>query len=45
VKWNASPTTCGGASNRSTPVIVVYTPDGGEPEHYDASSLKVSEAS
>jgi hypothetical protein len=25
-------------------VIVVYTPDGGEPEHYDASSLKVSEA-
>jgi hypothetical protein len=25
-------------------VIVVYTPEGGEPEHYDASSLKVSEA-
>jgi hypothetical protein len=25
-------------------VIVVYTPEGGEPEHYDANSLKVSEA-
>lgn len=25
-------------------MIVVYTPEGGEPEHYDASSLKVSEA-
>jgi hypothetical protein len=25
-------------------VIVVYTPEGGEPEHYDASSLRVSEA-
>ncbi|MER5601521.1 hypothetical protein [Streptomyces sp. NPDC002265] len=26
-------------------MIVVYTPEGGEPEHYDASTLKVSEAS
>jgi hypothetical protein len=26
-------------------VIVVYTPADGEPEHYDASTLKVSEAS
>lgn len=26
-------------------MIVVYTPAGGEPEHYDASTLKVSEAS
>lgn len=26
-------------------MIVIYTPDGGEPEHYDASSLRVSEAS
>lgn len=26
-------------------MIVVYTPKGGEPQHYDASSLKVSEAS
>jgi hypothetical protein len=26
-------------------LIVVYTPAGGEPEHYDASTLKVSEAS
>jgi hypothetical protein len=26
-------------------VIVVYTPASGEPEHYDASTLKVSEAS
>ncbi|MFD7709469.1 hypothetical protein [Streptomyces sp. NPDC059786] len=26
-------------------MIIVYTPAGGEPEHYDASSLKVSEAS
>lgn len=26
-------------------MIVVYTPEGGEPQHYDASSLKVSEAS
>jgi len=26
-------------------VIIVYTPADGEPEHYDASSLKVSEAS
>ncbi|WP_055526005.1 hypothetical protein [Streptomyces graminilatus] len=26
-------------------MIIVYTPGGGEPEHYDASSLKVSEAS
>ncbi|MFE5217465.1 MULTISPECIES: hypothetical protein [unclassified Streptomyces] len=26
-------------------MIVVYTPAGGEPEHYDASSLRVSEAS
>jgi hypothetical protein len=25
-------------------VIVVYTPEGGEPEHFDASSLRVSEA-
>jgi hypothetical protein len=25
-------------------VIVVYTPEGGEPEQYDASSLRVSEA-
>ncbi|MFS8200474.1 hypothetical protein ACLVWQ_17530 (plasmid) [Streptomyces sp. CWNU-52B] len=25
-------------------MIVVYTPGGGEPQHYDASSLKVSEA-
>lgn len=25
-------------------MIVVYTPEGGEPEHYDASSLRVSEA-
>jgi hypothetical protein len=26
-------------------MIVVYTPDGGEPQHYDASTLRVSEAS
>jgi hypothetical protein len=26
-------------------LIIVYTPAGGEPEHYDASTLKVSEAS
>ncbi|MFJ3811568.1 hypothetical protein ACIPWE_35040 [Streptomyces sp. NPDC090073] len=26
-------------------MIVVYTPAGGEPEHYDASTLRVSEAS
>lgn len=26
-------------------MIIVYTPAGGEPEHYDASTLKVSEAS
>lgn len=26
-------------------MIVVYTPEGGEPQHYDASTLKVSEAS
>lgn len=26
-------------------MIIVYTPAGGEPEHYDARSLKVSEAS
>jgi hypothetical protein len=26
-------------------LIVVYTPGGGEPEHYDASTLRVSEAS
>lgn len=26
-------------------MIIVYTPEGGEPEHYDAASLKVSEAS
>ncbi|MCX4974213.1 hypothetical protein [Streptomyces sp. NBC_00620] len=26
-------------------MIVVYTPKGGEPQHYDASTLKVSEAS
>ncbi|MER6821662.1 hypothetical protein ABT316_19390 [Streptomyces cellulosae] len=26
-------------------MIIVYTPSGGEPEHYDASSLRVSEAS
>ncbi|MGA5330949.1 hypothetical protein ACPCJT_20190 [Streptomyces griseoincarnatus] len=26
-------------------MIIVYTPAGGEPEHYDASSLRVSEAS
>jgi hypothetical protein len=26
-------------------LIVVYTPAGGEPEHYDTSTLKVSEAS
>lgn len=26
-------------------MIIVYTPKGGEPEHYDADSLKVSEAS
>lgn len=26
-------------------MIVVFTPNGGEPQHYDASSLKVSEAS
>lgn len=26
-------------------MIIVYTPEGGEPEHYDARSLKVSEAS
>lgn len=26
-------------------MIIVYTPQGGEPEHYDATSLKVSEAS
>ncbi|MFE1925793.1 hypothetical protein ACFW91_24880 [Streptomyces asoensis] len=26
-------------------MIIVYTPSGGEPEHYDASTLKVSEAS
>lgn len=25
-------------------MIVVYTPESGEPEHYDASSLRVSEA-
>ena len=25
-------------------MIVVYTPEGGEPEYYDASSLRVSEA-
>lgn len=25
-------------------MIVVYTPEGGEPEHFDASSLRVSEA-
>jgi hypothetical protein len=25
-------------------VIIVYTPKGGEPEHYDATSLRVSEA-
>ncbi|MEU8537515.1 hypothetical protein [Streptomyces parvulus] len=25
-------------------MIIVYTPAGGEPEHYDASSLRVSEA-
>ncbi|MFE9309520.1 hypothetical protein ACIQCF_04490 [Streptomyces sp. NPDC088353] len=25
-------------------MIVVYTPEGGQPEHYDASSLRVSEA-
>ncbi|MFJ2733682.1 hypothetical protein [Streptomyces sp. NPDC087317] len=25
-------------------MIVVYSPEGGEPEHYDASSLRVSEA-
>lgn len=26
-------------------MIIVYTPAGGEPEHYDASTLRVSEAS
>ncbi|MFF9129118.1 hypothetical protein [Streptomyces sp. NPDC014806] len=26
-------------------MIVVYTPTGGQPEHYDASTLRVSEAS
>lgn len=26
-------------------MIIVYTPEGGEPEHYDARSLRVSEAS
>ena len=26
-------------------MIIVYSPAGGEPEHYDANSLKVSEAS
>lgn len=26
-------------------MIVIYTPTGGEPEHYDANSLRVSEAS
>jgi hypothetical protein len=26
-------------------LIIVYTPEGGEPEHYDARTLRVSEAS
>lgn len=26
-------------------MIIVYTPEGGEPEHYDARTLRVSEAS
>lgn len=26
-------------------MIILYTPDGGEPQHFDASSLRVSEAS
>lgn len=37
--------TCADTWNRSIPLIIVYTPAGGEPEHYDATTLRVSEAS
>lgn len=37
--------TCAGASNRSTTLIIIYTPADGPREECDASSLRVSEAS
>lgn len=45
MKSSASWTTCADALSRSLALIVIYTPAGGQPEHYDASTLRVSEAS